>query len=99
MLEKIVYVVYFGKPSCTNVNISNRHIVSLRLEEHLSVDNAVSELPPQQHLLLLQLGQDATVLSSTSVMDDAETVYFRYELNYRERYGRTSLTGPYGTYL
>ena len=46
--------------------ILNRHIVPLGLDEHLPLDDAVLQLPPQQHLLLLQLGQDVTILPSTS---------------------------------
>ena len=46
--------------------ILNRHIVPLGLDEHLPLDNAILELPPQQHLLLLQLGEDITILSGST---------------------------------
>ena len=43
----------------------NRNIVSLGLDKQLSLDDAVPELPPQQHFLLLQLGQDISILPGT----------------------------------
>ena len=69
----LVYSMYVTVKSLRiliHVITLNRHIVPLGLDKHLPLDNAVLQLPPQQHLLLLQLVKDITILPSTSLNND-----------------------------